>query len=344
VKKVDYYDLLEVSPRASREVIEAAYRALMKQFHPDKFGGKVAWQDKAVAEQLNEARDVLLDPNARAKYDQERNNLQGTIVGDFRVLEKIAEGGFGKTYKGEHILTGAPVCIKHCEDVSPQHSKILIEEALSIWDLSHFGIPIIRNLIKLEDGSLALVMSYVPGPTIAQIIEKVGRLDPENACWISDRVLQVLQYLHYRGVVHGDIKPQNIIVQPKEHKVVVIDYGLAAIKPTYSSMGKGLTEYFAPPEMITAWRRKEPLPPLIPQSDFFSLGMTMIYMLGGDVKNRLVPDKIPDLLCSFIKSLIAREPLDRPSWETVDVREELRKVRIKAFGREHSDMKPIPGF
>ena len=331
----NFYDLLEVSPRARPEVIHAAYRALMGIYHSDKRGG-----DEAVAKELIEANRILSDPDERARYDSTRENDEGKVIGEYRVLELIAEGGFGKTYKGEHILTGEPVCIKHCSRISPQDERILIEETKAAWDLRHYSIPAMRNLLKLEDGSLALVMSYIPGLTLEQIIERSGRLDAEHVAWIAERIFNVLMYIHYNGVIHGDIKPQNIIVQPESHTVVIVDFGLSMIKPSKGADSKGYTPYFAPPEEIQGLN-------LLPESDFYSLGMTMIYALGGGlefVKKKEVPVDVPDALCKFIRRLIVRDVLGRPRWESENLFEAIQNVRKQAFGRERSGMKPIPGI
>ena len=105
----DYYALLEVRQNASTEVITAAYRVLMKRFHPDAKNG-----DTNIAKRLNEAYAILSDPTKRSSYDHGRGSIAGTVIGEFRVIREIAEGGFGTTYEGEHVLVGEPVCIKHC--------------------------------------------------------------------------------------------------------------------------------------------------------------------------------------------------------------------------------------
>jgi serine/threonine-protein kinase len=251
-------------------------------------------------------------------------------------LSKIAEGGFGVTYKAEHIALGSLVCIKHAIGVGPAEEKILLDEARSMWDLRHYGIPAIRDVLKMPDDSLSLVMSFVPGRTLAQIREdhyKDG-IDPEHVAWITERVLNVLKYLHMHGVVHGDIKPQNIIVQPESHTVVLVDYGLAALKPSARTEAKGYTPYFAAPEQIDG---KVP----IPETDFYGLGMTMIHSLGGDVEHVKVPGDTPDHMIAFIKSLIRRDVLQRPNWEKIDLCESIKKVREKDFGRSASNMKPL---
>jgi serine/threonine protein kinase len=137
---------------------------------------------------LNEAKEILLDDKKRKDYDDKKFNLEGKIVGNYRILDKIAEGGFGCTYRGEQIHLRAPVCIKHGHYISPQDEELLLKEAASIWDLRHFGLPAMRDILKLEDGSPALVMSYIPGPTISHIIKKVEGLDPEHVAWITERV------------------------------------------------------------------------------------------------------------------------------------------------------------
>jgi serine/threonine protein kinase len=320
----DLYVALEVAPKATTDVIHAAYRALAMLHKGD--------QKKLLA--MNTAKDVLLDPVQRADYDAFRTNAGPKTIGSYKVLNKIAEGGFGVTYKGEHITLGTPVCIKHASKVSPQDEAIILEEARTIWDLRHFGIPSIRDIFRLHDGSMALVMSYVPGPTLAQLIDKHKRIDPESVAWITQRLLNILKYLHCYGVVHGDIKPGNIIVQEEQHSVVLVDYGLSLLKPSGKTLNKGYTEVFAAPEQLRS-------SPLIPQTDMYGLGMTMIALLGGDILAKRVPSSTPTNLCNFIKKLIRFDVLARPDPQAEDLQEEIRKVRLADFGREASGMKPL---
>ena len=325
---VNLYDVLEISPRASEEVITAAHDVLAKKYSSKKRANKTA------VISLNEAKDTLLDKVKREEYDKKREDLKGSVIGNYRVLELIAEGGFGKTYKGEHVTLKAPVCIKHGHYVSPQDEKILLEEAKSIWDLRHYGIPTMRDILKIDDGSLAIVMSYIPGKTLGKIVEKAGKLDVEHVSWITERTLNVLKYLHFNGVVHGDVKPQNIIIQPESHNLVLVDYGLSLIRPTKESKSVGYTPYFASPE-------QEKGNPLLPESDFYSLGMTMIYALGGDIERKKVPQSTPEPLCDFIKKLLVKDVLYRPNWEKEDLFETISELRLKMFGRKHSGMKKL---
>lgn len=328
----DYYRLLQVHPQACDEVIAAAHVALLKKHHPDHKGA-----DKLAGE-LNNARDVLLNSAKRRRFDEERRGLLGETVDRYRILDMIAEGGFGKTYRAEHILTGERVCLKDCTNVPAEFEEVLIEEARSVWDLRHYAIPVMRDLLRLSDGRLALIMSYIPGPTLEQIVKKVGHIDPLHVSWITERVLNGLQYLHFHGVVHGDVKPQNVIVQQEKHMAVLVDYGLAMVKPKMGDACRGHTEVFAPPEEIAGDH-------LLPESDLYSLGMTMIYALSGGnldaVVGKRVPDRTPQPLCDFIDRLVVREVQSRPHWGTDKLCETIKEVRIRSFGNASSNLKPI---
>ena len=330
----DYYEVLQVDRRAQPEVIKAAYRALMKQYHHDVNPGHTIYTI-----QLNQAHEILMDLAKRKEYDLQlgTQSLDGAIVGEYRIMDEIASGAIGDTYLAEHLLIGEKVCVKHCANISAVAEEILFNEARAVWDLRHFALPNMRNVLKLDDGTIALVMSYIEGPTLFELVEEHGRLEAEHVAWIMGRHLNALQYLHYHGVIHGDIKPQNSIIQPEIHMAVIVDFGLSQIKPTENTRSIGYTELFAPPEEISGR-------PLLPQSDFYSLGMTMLFALTGDVdavKRLQVPSDVPDPLCNFIKRLIVRDILSRPDWQKEDLCDTFAKVRKQAFGRKNSGMKPI---
>ena len=122
---------------------------------------------------------------------------------------------------------------------------------------------------------------------------------------------------------------------------VMVDFGLSLVKPTHTSEAKGYTPFFAPPEEVTG-------KPLVPVSDYYSLGMTMLYALGGGpeyVERKMVPKDVPDEICSFVKRLIARDVNARPQYGKVsdDLGDMISEVRTKVFGRTSSGMKPIFG-
>ncbi|MBI3633705.1 MAG: serine/threonine protein kinase [Candidatus Vogelbacteria bacterium] len=278
---------------------------------------------------------------------ESKDSLVGKVIGGYKVVKLIAEGGFGKTYKVKEIETGAIDCLKDCSNVKKEYAFVLKEEYKTARKLRHHCLPSMRALVPTSDGKYALIMSYIDGKTLEQWVEKFGKLDPEHVAWITERTLHVLKYMHYHGVVHGDIKPQNIIIVPKEHQIVLIDFGLAMVKPKSGDENMGWTKEYAPPEQLDG-------KVLVPESDLYSLGKTMIYALSGNqeaVAKLQVPDEVPGPMCDFVYKLIVRDVNNRPNWEEYkngkkqeDLTKVIVEVRKASFGRTASGMKPLPAW
>jgi serine/threonine protein kinase len=331
----NHYLTLQVQPSADAAVIDAAAKALLKKHHPDK-GGR-----NSLSSSITKAKSILTDAAKRADFDAELRERLENKIGPYKITKKLAEGGFGRVYLAEHAILDEKVCIKHNINISDYDTQLFIAEAKAIWNLRHHALPSIRDFHILEDGSCALVMTYIEGPTLAELIEKYqGKkesIDPENICWLMDRVLDALRYMHWHGVVHGDVKPQNIIIQPDQHTCALVDFGLSSVRPRKTSSAEGYTPLFASPEALKG-------KPLLPESDLYSLGLSFIYAVGGDPSKRRVPGDLPKPIRDFISDLVVYNIADRPCWGREgeeDPLEKLRKIRLEVFKREHTNLKKI---
>lgn len=332
----NFYQLLNVDPRASSEVIQAAFKVLTLKYHPDKPDGNAVLFGKLVS-----ARDTLLDSTKRKTYDHSLS--MGTagkkIIGCYEIIKFLAEGAMGRTYVVRHQMTKKLAVLKACMEVSPEHEEIMLNEASAIWDIRHYAFPAIRDVLKLDDGALAIVMSYIPGPTLEQAVKHLGGIDPIHVGWIFERLLAGLNYLHANGVVHGDIKPQNVVLQPESHGAIMIDFGLAMVKPTGKSMNIGFTNHFSPPEQLSSDRK-----PLLPESDLYSLGMSMLFALTGKLTRPgdPLPSSVPPELRNFILKLTNPDVRKRPNWSTADLLQEFGQIRVKCFGTRNTRGKVFP--
>lgn len=250
-------------------------------------------------------------------------------IGNYKVIRKIGEGGFAKTYEAMHRELKVKACLKQNINITPDDLALLKDEARLLWDIHHYALPTVKDFFTLQDGSAVLAMSFIEGKNLDDLVKAKGPIHPEDVCWITQRVLQGLHYLHAHGIVHSDVKPQNVIPQPKYHNAVLVDFGLSIKKPKSTTKPTGYTEAYASPELLQG------LPPL-PESDFYGLGLVMMYALGGDPFGKSCPASTPKQLAKFIDALVCYDPKHRPRWEKVDLVAQLSDIRQEVFGRRHS--------
>jgi len=250
------------------------------------------------------------------------------MIGNYKVLKVIGEGGFGRTYLAEHCILHKKVVIKQSHFKSPAAQQIILHEASLLWDVNHWALPTVKDVLLDKEGDVLMVMSFIEGQDLFEHIEQNGPVDVETACWITQRVLSALYYLHFAGIVHRDVKPANIIVNFKTHIATLVDFGLSKLKPDGSPDPSGYTPLFGAPEQIQG-------KPPIPESDVHSLGMTMIFILGGDLQSKRLPHVVPGLLKDYIYALVREDPMQRPK-SCKDLNEKLANIREKLFKRRRS--------
>jgi serine/threonine protein kinase len=252
-------------------------------------------------------------------------------IGNYDIVKQIGEGGFARTYLAKHALLKTPACVKQNLELTKDDEKLLLAEAKLLWNVHHHSLPTLKDYVKCPDGSYAMVMSFIKGMELFKLREKVypRGLDPEHVCWIMQRVLNALHYLHFFGIIHGDVKPHNIIIQPEEHNAVLVDYGLSTIKPNRISRCVGYTPVYSAPEQVAGT-------PPIPETDFYCVGLTAMFILGGDPQAKTMPKSVPKPLRDLVESLCLYSPTKRPK-DARQIVSKLSEVRQTVFGRRVSN-------
>ncbi len=249
------------------------------------------------------------------------------MVGNYNILKVIGQGGFGTTYLAEHTILKKQVVVKQSNFKGPVAQQIMLAEAGLLWDVNHWGLPTVKDVLLTPEGDLLLVMNSIAGEELFEYVKSNGPVEHETACWITQRILSALYYLHFRGIVHRDVKPANIIVNFDTHIATLVDFGLSKLQPDGSPDPSGYTPFFSAPEQIAG---KAPLP----ESDMYSLGMTMLCILGGDIRSKTLPDALPKELKSFIFAMLRDDPRQRPNNCKV-LNEQLGALRKRLFKRAH---------
>ncbi len=253
-----------------------------------------------------------------------------TEIGNYVLKKQIAEGGFARIYQAKHKHLEELACIKHSIVAGKEYNELLLQEAKILWNLNeHHSIPHSKDFFYLPDGSSAMVMDYIDGKPLDEFIPKGQRLQPEDASWMMERLLSALHYAHYNGVIHGDMKPSQVLIEPKKRDIKLIDFGLSLVKPTSGTRPLGYSEAYVPPEVMAG-------KPPIPETDLYGAGLVYLYALGGDVARKTLPTDIPKPLADFCTSLLRYNPIKRPNWDKENLLEKFSDLRLEVFGRRHS--------
>ena len=207
--------------------------------------------------------------------------MLGTVIeriGNCRILSEIASGGMAVVYKAVQESLNRTVAVKALKTAVAVDAQFTIRferEALSLAQLQHENIIHVYDFYK-ERGALFIVMEYVEGVDLYDVLERCGRLPLDVAAIIAMQVARALDYAHYRGVIHRDIKPANIMIA-RSGGVKLMDFGIARDQSfsdlTQTGTGLGTPSYMSP-EQILGDRVDF-------RSDVFSLGIVLYQMTTG---------------------------------------------------------------
>lgn len=258
----------------------------------------------------------------------------GQTHGDFEVARLLGQGGMGRVYLARQISLDRLVALKVVRaDARSREDlgKRLKSEALTVARLNHQNIVQVHAICDLENSS-TLVMEYIEGRTLKDLVDRRGPLDAGDCIHFLKQVGAALAHAHDAGFIHRDIKPENILIT-RQGVAKVADFGLARLLDRHGQ-SLGLTQdgaalgtpLYMSPEQVEGKR-------LDSRSDLYSLGVTAYFMLTGRppfqgtsalevaVKQvRAEPDPLaierPDIpleLCELIHRMLRKIPSERPS-------------------------------
>ncbi len=267
----------------------------------------------------------------------------GFLLGQYRILEPIGQGGMGRVFKAVHQTMNRVVALKV---LAPQQMNTERARELFKREVRAAGHLMHPNVVTAYDASCAegrhyLAMEYVDGPNLERLVKDRGPLPAGLACEIVRQAANGLQYAHEMGMVHRDIKPGNLLAQhgptPLSPLVVkILDFGLARLQPAVAGMRSegtiltvdntvmGTPDYLSPEQSRNLHR-------VDIRADLYSLGCTFYYLLTGQVPfpggtslEKLVrhtaeeatpleayrPD-LPAAVAAVVRRLMAKDAADR---------------------------------
>lgn len=290
----------------------------------------------------------------------------GQQLGDFIIRERLGQGGMGIVYAGEQPIIGKRVAIKVLRPEiarDPEQIQRLLSEARAVNSIRHRGIIDIFNFGQLADGRHYVVMEYLSGQPLDEIISRRGALPVAEAISILDEILAALGAGHEAGIIHRDLKPSNVFLvrQPDGSGYVkLLDFGLAkqsatprgATPQTRTDVFVGTPEYVAPEQA-----RAEQVGPF---TDLYAAGVLAFEMLTGRLpfeanspidwviqhleKTPPAPStfapRVPPELDALVLRMLEKDPALRPAGADV-IRRELSRLGRQLSVRTTQDGLPV---
>ena len=202
----------------------------------------------------------------------------GQIVGNYKIEEKLGEGGMGAVYKGVDTMLDREVAIKALRPELASQTSIVERfrtEAVTLAKLNHPNIATLYSMFR-QGEELYMVLEFVRGETLDSIMQKRGALPAEEAIPVFCQVLDGIDHAHELGIVHRDIKPANMMLTEKG-TLKVLDFGIARLlgsaRMTRAGNIIGTLEYMAP-EQVRGLETDG-------RSDIYALGMMLYEVLTG---------------------------------------------------------------
>jgi len=202
----------------------------------------------------------------------------GQLIGQYRVTEKLGEGGMGAVYKAVDTLIDREVAIKMLRPEIARQPNLFQRfraEAVTVAKLNHAGIATLYNFMQHGD-DFFMVMEYVPGKTLEAVEREHGPLPWQIAVPLFEKILDAVQSAHDFGILHRDIKPANVMLTTWG-ALKVMDFGIARMLGTARMTTEGCmvgTLEYIPPERVTGKESDA-------RGDIYSLGVVLFEMLGG---------------------------------------------------------------
>lgn len=264
--------------------------------------------------------------------------LGQTLAGKYRIEKLIKQGGMGAVYRGKHVLMDKTVAIKVLRPSLAGDDAVVARfsrEAKAASKISHPHAVSVTDFGEAENGVVFLVMEYLDGRTLKEVVASEGPLPLERAANIVRQVAGALDAAHAQGVIHRDLKSENVMLlrHDGDEWAKVLDFGIAKIlQPhgngesdiTHANLVVGTPQYMSPEQCSLSGA-------LDARSDVYSLGIILYEMLTGRVPfagesatvimMKQVQDPAPSVLAErpdlpeavngVIKKALAKQPIDR---------------------------------
>lgn len=259
----------------------------------------------------------------------EQNELARALAGQYEIVREVGRGGMGIVYLARDLKLERDVAIKTLPPQLADNAEIrerFLREARTAAALSHPNIVPIHRADEI-DGRVFFVMGFVRGESLAQSLRREGSMPPRRTAEILIDVASALAYAHDHGVIHRDVKAENILLDDDTGRAMVTDFGIARLaeaRPLTQTGSVLGTVYYMSPEQVTGEA-------IDGRSDLYALGVAGFLALSGhfpfesDTPSavlvahvtrqapalRTIAPDVPESLASLVDRCLRKHPADR---------------------------------
>jgi len=274
----------------------------------------------------------------QASDNEAGESLVGTVLaGRYRIERLLGSGGMGSVYRAEHVLMRKACAVKVLHREMTQVKEVVARferEAVAAARIEHPNVATATDFGQLENGSFYLVLEFIEGKSLSQLIADHGALPEERALLIARQIADALSAAHAAGIVHRDLKPDNVMLVTKDGSndfVKVLDFGIAKVKieeadPNQQALTRLNTVMGTPEYMSPEQARGEPVDV---RADLYTVGVILYEMLSGTSPFRheefvvvltkkltedppALPEHVSPATRELVAELLQRTPDDRP--------------------------------
>jgi hypothetical protein len=321
--------------------LEISFKSLIKLYHPDRYANQSSALHYVteITKSLNGLKQVAVAKIKTGLYGEVRSgDYQSVITTDqhqYFVTELLVEGSLADIYHAYYLDPARKeVVIKIIAD--PTLNGLVEQEVAFYQTLTHFSFPAYVDSFCTSSRKRAIVLEYVQdGYDLIELARRYCKeqhapgIPQEHLVWILDRFLSALGLLHRKRILHGNIQPDNLLIQPGTHNGLLIDFLHCRIDPSPEDVFALVNPAYCAPEVLTRHFKPHPV------SDIYALGRCMIELLGGDGVSLDDSIALHPSLRLFLHKMILSDPAKRAAdaWALAG---ELKTLRRQLYGANPS--------
>ena len=256
-----------------------------------------------------------------------------TLDGRYRLQGEIARGAIGTVWRGADTVTGEPVAVKLLRAeaaVQPELVASFAAEAEILGSVDHPSVVRLREVVVDPRGHPAIVMELIAGDDLRRLLRRDGPMLPTKVAEVVAHVAEALAHLHERGIVHGDVKPGNLLLPADGGRVRLADFGVARrVTDDLGDQAVQATPEYVAPEVVAGAAPAA-------AADVYALGIVLFELLSGRSPFRggsptqvltrhgtcapVPPPGLPPVIWPVIEDCLAVRPAHRPDADALAAR------------------------